>query len=80
MYHFLLKVSLVGASNVGKSSLLKAEDSLDEFGKAGGDNALMFMSKPLPPLSTLETKGSSAIQFKTKEYLLDDYTYRVQVS
>jgi small GTP-binding protein len=84
-FHFLIKVSVVGDSGVGKSALLRAEEALDgDFGgaRAGGGGkraggagiggpSVVFAPEADPV-------GSPSIHFKTRDYNLNGFAYKVQ--
>ena len=87
--HFLVKVSVVGDSGVGKSALLRAEEALDgNFGGAGaragggakragaagggGGGGQFGFSDEVDPA------GSPSIHFKTRDYNLNGFAYKVQ--
>mmetsp|Transcript_1831 Transcript_1831/g.3075 ORF Transcript_1831/g.3075 Transcript_1831/m.3075 type:complete len:246 (+) Transcript_1831:1559-2296(+) len=81
-YHFQLKVAIVGAGGVGKSSLLKAEDDVDPDFNASGEwksqtaqDEQVERKKMIPGP---KNSGSPSIHFKTKDYFLNSYIYRVQ--
>jgi small GTP-binding protein len=84
--HFFVKVSVVGDSGVGKSALLRAEEALDgDFGgagaRAGGGKragAAGGGGAPLGFLHEADPAGSPSIHFKTRDYNLNGFAYKVQ--
>lgn len=90
-YHYQLKVCLVGASGVGKTKLLKAEDKvlprfegLSKHNDEDGDAPPMYNSYGHRDQSRPESEfhgtpnGFPSVDFKFVDYYLENHTYRIQ--